>query len=61
MADCVWATDEIIDEFIKAGSKEELEKQKRADIQRLRSEGNTSAANALEKVTVTGVSPFTWR
>ena len=58
LADCVWATDEIIDEFIKAGSKEELEKQKQADIQRLRSEGNTSAANALEKVTVTGVSPF---
>lgn len=58
LADCVWATDEIIDEFIKAGSKEELEKQKQADIQRLRSEGNTSAANALEKVTVTGVSPI---
>ena len=58
LAKCVWATDEIIDEFIKAGSKEELEKQKQADIQRLRSEGNTSAANALEKVTVTGVSPI---
>ena len=58
LADCVWATDEIIDEFIKTGSKEELEKQKQADIQRLRSEGNTSAANALEKVTVTGVSPI---
>ena len=58
LAKCAWATDEIIDEFIKAGSKEELEKQKQADIQRLRSEGNTSAANALEKVTVTGVSPI---
>lgn len=58
LAKCVWATDEIIDEFIKAGSKEELEKQKQVEIQRLRSEGNTSAANALEKVTVTGVSPI---
>lgn len=58
LADCVWATDEIIDEFIKAGSKEELEKQKQADIQRLRSEGKTDAANSLEKVTVTGVSPI---
>ncbi len=58
LAKCVWATDEIIDEFIKAGSKEELEKQKQTEIQRLRSEGNTSAADTLEKVTVTGVSPI---
>ena len=58
LADCVWATDEIIDEFIKAGSKEELEKQKQTEIQRLRSEGKTDAANSLEKVTVTGVSPI---
>ena len=48
----------IIDEFIKAGSKEELEKQKQTEIQRLRSEGKTDAANSLEKVTVTGVSPI---
>ncbi len=58
LAKCVWATDEIIDEFIKAGSKEELEKQKQTEIQRLRSEGKTDAANSLEKVTVTGVSPI---
>lgn len=55
---CAWATDAIIDEFIRAGSKEELEKQKQIDLERLRSEGKTDAANSLEKVTVTGVSPI---
>ena len=58
LADCAWATDAIIDEFIRAGSKEELEKQKQIDLERLRSEGKTDAANSLEKVTVTGVSPI---
>lgn len=58
LADCAWATDAIIDEFIRAGSKEELEKQKQVDLERLRSEGKTDAANSLEKVTVTGVSPI---
>ena len=34
LADCAWATDAIIDEFIRAGSKEELEKQKQIDLER---------------------------
>ena len=58
LADCAWATDAIIDEFIKAGSKAELEKAKQAELERLEQEGNTAAKEKLEAVTVTGVSPI---
>lgn len=61
LADCAWATDAIIDEFIRAGSKEELEKQKQIDLERLRSEGKTDAANSLEKSPSPVSAPFTWQ
>lgn len=40
LRDCVWATDEIIDEFVRAGSKEELAKERQREIDKLTEEIN---------------------
>ena len=58
LSGCQWATDEIIDEFIRAGSPEELEQAKQAEVEQLRQEGKAEAAEKLAAVEVTGVSPI---
>lgn len=60
LADCAWATDAIIDEFIRAGSKEELEKQKQIDLERRAARARPTPPTAWKKSPSPVSAPFTW-